>query len=103
ILNKHNMPSEIESYKPWLLSNLVDTLILQKAGYIHGVDDYFLTRAVEDDKEIKALETPEEQLAIFADTNEDYQIDLLRSSLENEDNYEEGMLEIFSLYKIGRA
>lgn len=101
ILNEHNMPSEIESYKPWLLSNLVDTLILQEAGYIHGVDDYFLTKAVEDDKEIKALETPEEQLAIFADTDEDYQIDLLRSSLENADNYEEEMLEMFSLYTQG--
>lgn len=98
VLNEYNLPSEIETYKPWLLSNLIDSLMLQEAGYIHGVDDYFLTRAQDDGKEIKALETPKEQLAIFANTPEDFQVELLKSSLENLDNYEEDMLELFSFY-----
>jgi len=100
-LNDHGLPSELEHYKPWLLSNLISSLIMQEAGYIHGVDDYFLSRAQNDDKEITALETAEEQLAIFADTSEDFQVELLKSSIEEMDHYEENMLEMFSLYTDG--
>nr|WP_253286644.1 TraB/GumN family protein [Virgibacillus sp. MSJ-26] len=100
-LNDHGLPSELESYKPWLLSNLISSFIMQEAGYTYGVDDYFLSRAQDDDKEIKALETAEEQLAIFADTSDDFQVELLKSSIEEMDHYEEDMLEMFSLYTDG--
>lgn len=60
-----------------------------------------LDRAAQDDKEIIALETVEEQLSIFADTSDDYQIQMLEESLVDIDDYEEDMLELFNLYKEG--
>src|SRR5699024_371647 len=94
VFEEYNLPSEMEVYRPWLLSNIVDSLTLQEAGYMYGVDDYFLTKAKEDDKEVEPLETAEEQLSLFADTSEAYQNELLKSSLHNLDTYEEDMLEL---------
>ena len=101
IFEEYNLPSEMEMYRPWLLSNIIDSLTLQEAGYMYGVDDYFLTKAQEDDKEIKQLETAQEQLSLFADTSDAYQNELLKSSLHNLDTYEEDMLELFSFYSKG--
>ncbi|WP_339229418.1 TraB/GumN family protein [Oceanobacillus sp. FSL K6-2867] len=91
----------VESFKPWFLSSTIQQLMTEQLGFMHGVDQYFLDRAAQDDKEIIALETVEEQLGIFADTSDDYQIQMLEESLVDIDDYEEDMQELFSLYKEG--
>lgn len=91
----------VENFKPWFLSSTIQQLMTEQLGFMHGVDQYFLDRATQDDKEIIALETVEEQLSIFADTSDDYQIQMLEDSLVDIDDYEQDMLELFSLYKEG--
>src|SRR5699024_8282669 len=101
IFEEYNLPSEMEMYRPWLLSNIIDSLTLQEAGYMYGVDDYFLTKAQEDDKEIKQLETAQQQLTLFADTSDAYQNQLVKSSLDNFDTYKKNMLALYSFYSNG--
>ena len=91
----------VEGFKPWFLSSTIQQLMTEQLGFMNGVDQYFLDRAAQDDKEIIALETVEEQLSIFADTSDDYQIQMLEESLVDIDDYEEDMLELFNLYKEG--
>ncbi|WP_067725272.1 TraB/GumN family protein [Oceanobacillus damuensis] len=90
-----------ETYKPWILSSTVQQLMTEQLGYIYGVDEYFLVRAAEDGKEIIALETAEDQLNIFADTSEDYQIQMLDESLMDIEEYDKELQELFTLYKEG--
>ncbi|PKR77320.1 hypothetical protein CEY16_11340 [Halalkalibacillus sediminis] len=91
----------VEQYKPWFLSTLIQQLMMQELGYTFGVDQYFLNKANMDDKEVQDLETVEEQLGIFADTSEEYQIEMLEDSLISLEEMEEDMLEMFELYKAG--
>lgn len=89
----------MESYKPWLLAQTIESMLLLQGDFIEGVDEYFLTRAHEDGKEVIPLETFEEQFAVFADTPEDYQIEMLEAAIDlTAEEYIEqikGMLDIY--------
>jgi uncharacterized protein YbaP (TraB family) len=72
--NKYMVPSSMfKFYKPWFAVLYLGQLQLMKEGYDpnSGIDKYFLDRVSEapedgtDNKYIIALETPEDQLAIF--------------------------------------
>ncbi|GAA0464338.1 TraB/GumN family protein [Alkalibacillus silvisoli] len=89
------------SFKPWLLSSLIQSLRIQELGYLHGVDDYFLNQAVLDDKEVIALETVESQLDVLASPPEEYQITMLEDSIVNLDSFDEELTRMFELYKEG--
>lgn len=91
----------LETYHPWVLSSMVQQLIAEQLGFIHGVDEYFLTRAHDDEKEVIALETVEEQFQLFADTSPEYQEDMLAESLMSMKEYEEDLDELISLYMKG--
>lgn len=88
-------------YKPWFHSTLVQNLMTEKLKFIDGVDMYFLNRAEQDQKDIIALETAEDQLSIFAEVSPEYQVQMLEESLIEMDELETQMLELFSLYKAG--
>ncbi|WP_017185030.1 TraB/GumN family protein [Alkalibacillus haloalkaliphilus] len=91
----------VESYKPWLLSSLIQSLRLQQLGYLHGVDEYFLNQAVIDGKEVEALETFESQFEVLASPSEEYQMAMLEDSLVSLDQFDEEMTNMFELYKAG--
>lgn len=38
----------IDTYKPWLVSNMVSQLMVQELGFTEGVDMYFLSKAQAD-------------------------------------------------------
>lgn len=99
-LSELGMPLALmEEYKPWLFAQTIESLLLLQGDFIEGVDEYFLTRAHEDGKEVIPLETPEDQFAIFANTTEEYQIEMLEATLElTAEEYTEqidAMLDIF--------
>ncbi|WP_175614951.1 TraB/GumN family protein [Piscibacillus halophilus] len=88
----------VKQYKPWFVTNQIEQMKILELGYTDGVDQYFLNKADSDEKEVVALETVEDQLSIFADLSEDYQIEMLEETIESQDNYEEelnGMLEVY--------
>ncbi|RLL43655.1 TraB/GumN family protein [Oceanobacillus piezotolerans] len=91
----------VETYKPWLLSSTIQQLMVQEIGFINGVDEYFLARAVKDEKEIIPLETVEEQFIIFADTSPQYQVQMLEESLIDIDTYEEELNKLLAAYMEG--
>ncbi|WP_249872635.1 TraB/GumN family protein [Oceanobacillus saliphilus] len=103
-LEELGLPMQLlKSYKPWILSSTIQQLMTEQLGYVYGVDEYFLSRAAEDGKEIIALETAEDQLGIFADTSPDYQIKMLEESLIDIEEYDQEMQELFTLYLEGDA
>ncbi|SES67107.1 hypothetical protein SAMN05216389_101340 [Oceanobacillus limi] len=101
-LKELGMPIDmLKNYKPWFLSSTIQQLMMQQLGYIQGVDEYFLTRADEDGKEVIGLETVEEQLRIFAETSPEYQIEMLEEALIDLEEFDTQMQEMFDLYKEG--
>lgn len=88
-------------FRPWFHSNLVQNFMTEELGYIEGVDLYFLNRAEQDQKQVIGLETVESQLAIFADTSQQLQIDMLEESLISLEEYESQMEDMFTLYMEG--
>lgn len=88
-------------YKPWFHSTLVQQLMNEELGYIDGVDMYFLDRADQDQKEVIGLETVEDQLAIFADTSEEFQLEMLEESLMELEEFDAQMQDMFDLYLEG--
>ncbi len=96
------MPIELfEQYKPWFLSSLIQSLMVEQLGYLYGVDDYFLQKAQIDGKEVIPLETPEFQFNVLADVSDAYQIEMLKDSIVDIEDYDEELQEMFALYKAG--
>ncbi|WP_339213557.1 TraB/GumN family protein [Ornithinibacillus sp. FSL M8-0202] len=90
-----------EQFKPWFQSNLIQNLMMEELNFTDGVDLYFLNRAEQDQKEIVALETAEDQLSIFANLSEEFQVQMLEESLVEIEELNEQMLELLNLYKEG--
>ncbi|HLQ71738.1 MAG TPA: TraB/GumN family protein [Bacillota bacterium] len=91
----------VKDFKPWLITNTIQQLMTQKLGYTQGVDEYFLNRAEDDDKEVIGLETTEDQLSIFADVSPEMQEEQLEESLIDMDTFQEQMDKLLSLYMDG--
>ena len=101
-LEELGFPYELaEMYKPWILSSTIQQLMTEQLGYLHGVDEYFLTRANEDGKDIIDLETVEGQLSIFADTSDEYQVEMLKDVFIDLEDFDEEMQALLSVYAEG--
>lgn len=61
--------SAFERMKPWMIALSLTSMELMRAGYLstEGIDAHFNARAQADGKEQRGLETPDEQIALFAD------------------------------------
>ncbi|MFD2042881.1 TraB/GumN family protein [Ornithinibacillus salinisoli] len=93
----------LQNFKPWFLSSTIQQLMIEQLGYTHGVDEYFLNRADQDNKQVIGLETVEEQLSIYADTSHAYQVQMLEDSLIDIEEFDQHLQEMFSLYKEGNS
>jgi hypothetical protein len=101
-LEQLNFPYELaEMYKPWILSSTIQQLMTEQLGLLYGVDEYFLTRANEDGKDIIDLETVEGQLAIFADTSDEYQVEMLKDVFIDLEDFDKEMQALLSTYAEG--
>ncbi|WNF38760.1 TraB/GumN family protein [Bacillaceae bacterium IKA-2] len=84
LLNEYGMQeNEVSIFKPWLVTQMVEAILAEQQGYSTdlGIDQYFLTKAAEDEKKIISLETVEEQLNLLAMLSADSQEKLLHSSV----------------------
>ncbi|MGP4071201.1 TraB/GumN family protein [Piscibacillus sp. B03] len=91
----------LNQFKPWLVTNLLEQMRIQELGYTDGVDMHFLNKAEEDEKEVIALETVEDQLGVFAGISDDYQVEMLEETLAAQDQYEEELNKMLDLYSQG--
>ncbi len=93
----------LENMKPWMASMMLSALIIQEAGYEAeaGVDLHFYEQAVEDGREVVALETIEEQISVFDDLSTEAQVAFLESTLEELDQAVEQMDEMSRMWETG--
>lgn len=89
--------------RPWAAAVLVTTLELQKAGLTaaQGMDKYFLRKARQSQKKIVALETAEQQLALFTGIEPEVEDLMLRESLESRTDLPDTMDGAMSAWKRG--
>ncbi|WP_353626314.1 TraB/GumN family protein [Bacillus sp. JCM 19041] len=78
---------DFKKYQPWYIESLLGAFIRGKSDLApeHGVDLYFLKRALEDDKKIIELETVEEQYNVFSGYSMVTQIEMLEHMIQTYD------------------
>lgn len=89
VFSEKGVPEEaIAPLKPWAIINDLNSIIYSNWGYApeFGLEDYFLSQAVEDEKEIISLETVTDQLSLFALLAEETQIKMLREVISEEED-----------------
>lgn len=102
VLEDFNLdPKRFVSFKPWMLESTLSSLVAQELGYLYGVDEYFLERAHEDDKEIIELESVEEQFAVLSGQSDEFQALQLAETLNGLEDFEEEIGEMFDVYLAG--
>lgn len=89
--------------KPWFISLVFSSLVLQTQGFdvASGIDLHFDGRAREAGKEIRGLETVEEQIDALDGLSEAAQIELLRSTLAELDAAAEELDRTTELWRRG--
>lgn len=89
ILSENSIPLEMfDSFEPWFIENLLLTIGIQSSELDpnFGVEEYFLSRAVEDGKEIRELESIDSQFEMLSGFALDTQVELLESAIETYDD-----------------
>jgi uncharacterized protein YbaP (TraB family) len=92
-----------DAFAPWFVATLLIQKSLLELGFDPGlgVDQQLASRAVEDDKPIDGLETPEEQFAIFARLTPAQQRAFLRGTLDELEDAEEDADELLGAWRRG--
>jgi uncharacterized protein len=94
----------LRSFRPWLVAILLTLGEMQKQGYGAdlGIDLYFAQK-VRDRKRVLALETVDEQVALFAGMSEGLQEQMLRETLTKLGELGEDMRRALLLWRTGDA
>lgn len=90
---KLEVPESVcDSFKPWFCALSLGVLSFRQAGFdpALGVDQHFYRRALEDGRELRWLESPLEQLALFSSMSATASEQLLASTLEQLDDPQYG-------------
>lgn len=90
-------------FKPWLVSDMLESLILEKAGFDLdlGIDQYFLKKAAIEKKEIISLETIEDQLGLYTILAPESQEKALHSTLFEQEENQEKIAELMEMWIAG--
>lgn len=103
---KAGIPAEqAERMKPWFLALNASMMKVRAAGYdpALGIDAHFMKLARAQGKPIRELESPRFQLDLLSGFSEPLQNLFVESTLEDLDEVEKKMAEIFELWKRGDA
>ena len=94
----------LRGFRPWFVALGLTTQALEREGFSasHGIDEHF-RRQAEGHKRIVALETVDEQLALFTGLPRDAEEHLLRQTLEELDNYGAELDSTFEAWSAGDA
>ncbi len=93
----------LETMKPWLAAMTLSEEMISKAGYDpnSGVERTLLPIATAGGKEIRKLETVEEQLLVFADLSEKVQVDYLIAGINEIDTESQLLGELVNAWAGG--
>lgn len=103
-LDKLDLPLvAIESMRPWYAGIVISEAVVRKAGYdvTSGVESVMRPAARKAGKEIRFLETVEEQMSAFATLPEDVQIRFLTSGLAEIDSASQELGDLVNAWKAG--
>jgi len=95
--------SQIQPMRPWLAATLISERLITSAGYdpASGVERTLQPLAISAGKEIRKLETVEQQLRIFADLPEADQISYLMEGLKEIDSQTALLKELVDAWASG--
>lgn len=93
----------LEGQRPWLVSMTLTTMALKKMGLNEelGIDRYFLKQAKQAGKEIRELESVEEQLTMLSGFSPAVEEAMLLQTLEDIDQADEYFEKLFSAWQGG--
>jgi uncharacterized protein YbaP (TraB family) len=95
--------AKFDRLKPWVASSTIDDLELKKIGLDveKGTDMYFVKKALLDKKQIVELETPRDQLEMFARMNPEMQELILADTLRQTHDYKQRVERMIAAWKDG--
>lgn len=98
-------PARLNRMRPWLCAVTLTALKYRQIGFLpeYGVDRYFYRRARQGGKEVVALETPEEQIALLAQLPLSVQERMLAQTLQDLELFEEKLSPLLSAWRRGDA
>ena len=90
-------------FKPWLCALTLTSMELQKMGFNpnYGIDKRFFDRAKQDGKELRFLETTDEQLELFAGMSRQEEDSFLAKVLQELDSTRAKVLDLTNAWKSG--
>lgn len=91
--------------RPWFVAITLTVLKMQSLGLKpeYGIDKYFYGRAKSDGKEIKGLETVDEQIDALSSTGSSSEDEILLQTIDDLDLLEDAFNEMHSRWKCGDA
>ena len=103
-LGKLDLPLiALESMRPWYAGIVISEAVVRRAGYdvTSGVESVLRPAAEAEGKEIRFLETIEEQMASFATLPENVQVRFLTGGIEQIDSATEELGNLVNAWKAG--
>ena len=87
----------LDNYRPWVIYNVMSQFILESLGYKieYGIDQYFLEKAKNSNKNILELETMEHQLALMSSIPDETTLKMMQYDIENPEtgDYLQGLFD----------
>ena len=103
-VNELGLQVEIfNQFKPWLCALTLASMELQKLGFNpnYGIDKHFFDRAKQDGKEMRFLETTDDQLELFTEMSREEEDLFLAKVLQELDTTQVKVIEMINAWKSG--
>ncbi|QKS70320.1 TraB/GumN family protein [Paenalkalicoccus suaedae] len=97
IVESQGLSSEmINQFQPWIIESMLLEILMMDSelSAFEGVDMHFLQRALDDEKEIRELESVEEQFAMMSSFSMETQVQTLEEMIETFDEQSSGLDEL---------
>ena len=94
---------DLETMRPWFAAIVLSLAVLERMGASPeaGVDKILEAEAVRDGKTLRYFETPEQQIALFADVPMALQIEALEATLEQLADEADSLNTMFAAWRVG--
>lgn len=91
--------TSMQGLRPWLVSLMIPLVLAEEMGYTEkSVDDYLIQWARKNQQPVIALETPEEQINIFATLTEKEELALFEQTLDEAEDIKNHMQSIDDIW-----
>jgi len=99
--HKKNFDNEF-GYKPWWIAqHIVGPATYTKTSLSHGLDNYFVDRAIREKKEIAGLESVDEHVAVMGDLSDGDSEFILRDALDQPRNADREFNRMYKAWRKG--